>query len=208
MSYYSKHILPKSLVLDAEYENAATSAGAERESASGAEKQAVAGRCLPDVPGTDRPRRGRKHPHLQHRPRGGRVGRSGRSWPLLAGPTAVSDSRAWIGDCVFHPGRTSFTNDWVSTVTFCERTQSSIDKYVPDRQVRPRSGSAQRDGASPGSSCPERADADPPHTYTRTDRTSPRRRGRPAQMADRPRDRNREPDQAAGRAAAPSLLPW
>ena len=48
----------------------------------------------------------------------------------------VDTGMVQVGDCVFHPGRTSPTNDCGRLSEVCRKTQSSSEKYVPDQNLR------------------------------------------------------------------------
>ena len=62
-----------------------------------------------------------------------RQGGPPQSWPALTSLDNGTARPYWnIEDCVLHPGRTSPPNDCARAVTFCKRTQSSIEKYVHD----------------------------------------------------------------------------
>ena len=58
----------------------------------------------------------------------------GRSPPILTGlDGGALRLAARIGDCDFHPGRTSLANDNGQALVVYGKTQSPIKKYVPDR---------------------------------------------------------------------------
>ena len=71
------------------------------------------------------------------------------SCPALTGTDDDAVQPSWnIEDCVLRPGRTSPPNYCARAVTFCRRTQSSIERYVLDLGRHSPQGHPARAGAS------------------------------------------------------------